>query len=252
MEWIIITNKKLFYKMMPLFFAAITMGMIGSFHCIGMCGPIAFALPLNNDSSLAKFFGSLLYNTGRITTYSCIGLLFGLTGKGLSIIGFQQGLSILLGSTILIILLMAKWGSFKINPPFIFSQASLKIRNALGKLFLKKNFGALYLIGLLNGLLPCGLIYMAVAGAVATADPVKSALFMAAFGAGTLPVMWAVSFFGNFIGMEARKKIRNLYPYMMVLMACLLILRGMGLGIAYLSPATDTAKKQVIECYSKP
>ena len=92
---------------------------------------------------------------------------------------------------------------------------------------------------------------MAVAGAVATADPVKSALFMAAFGAGTLPVMWAVSFFGNFINMEARKKIRNMYPYVMLVMACLLILRGMGLGIGMISPATGGDKKDTIECHSK-
>ena len=237
--------------MLPVFFAAITMGMIGSFHCIGMCGPIAFALPLNNDSSLAKFFGSLLYNVGRITTYSSIGLLFGLAGKGLSIIGFQQGLSILLGASILIIMLLAKWGTVKLPVPTIFSTAGASIRNAVGKLFLKKNFGALYLIGLLNGLLPCGLIYMAVAGAVATADPVNCALFMAAFGAGTLPVMWAVSFFGNFINMEARKKIRNLYPYVMVVMACLLILRGMGLGLGMISPAAGADKKDMIECNAK-
>lgn len=234
--------------MLPVFLAAITMGMIGSFHCIGMCGPIAFALPLNNDSSLAKFFGSLLYNVGRITTYSSIGFLFGLAGKGLSIVGFQQGLSVLVGVAILIIMLLAKWGTVKLKMPIVFSTAGTGIRNAVGKLFLKKNFGALYLIGLLNGLLPCGLIYMAVAGAVATADPIKSALFMAAFGAGTLPVMWAVSFFGNFINMEARKKIRNLYPYIMVVMACLLILRGMGLGIGMISPATGTDKKNMIEC----
>ncbi len=237
--------------MLPVFLAAITMGIVGSFHCIGMCGPIAFALPLNNDSSLAKFFGSLLYNIGRITTYSSIGFLFGLAGKGLSIVGFQQGLSVLLGASILIIMLLAKWRTVKLNVPAIFLTFGAGVRNAVGKLFLKKNFAALYLIGLLNGLLPCGLIYMAVAGAVATADPVKSALFMAAFGAGTLPVMWAVSFFGNFINMEARKTIRNLYPYIMVLMACMLILRGMGLGIGIISPAIGGDKKDIIECHTK-
>ena len=234
--------------MLPVILAAITMGMIGSFHCIGMCGPIAFALPLNNDSSLAKFFGSLLYNLGRITTYSSIGFLCGLAGKGLSIIGFQQGLSVLLGTFILIMMLLAKAGTVKINVPTVFSTAGAVIRNSVGKLFLKKNFGALYLIGLLNGLLPCGLIYMAVAGALATADPIKSALFMAAFGAGTLPVMWAVSFFGNFINIEARKKIRNLYPYIMVVMACVLILRGMGLGAGMISPAAAADNKNIVKC----
>lgn len=238
--------------MTGIFIAAFTMGSIGSFHCIGMCGPIAFALPLNGDSSLHKFFGSLLYNIGRITTYSCLGFLFGLAGKGFSLIGFQQWLSISLGVSILVILSLAKWNPLTIKVPAFFSSVSIIIRKLVGQLFSKKNFAAVYLIGLLNGLLPCGLIYMAIAGAVATAQPVKSALFMASFGAGTLPVMWAVSFFGNFIGLGARKKIRHIYPYMMALMASLLILRGMGLGIAYVSPASSVTNKKIIECCTKP
>ena len=89
---------------------------------------------------------------------------------------------------------------------------------------------------------------MAVAGAVATADPLKSAFFMASFGLGTLPVMWSVSFFGNYIGIGIRRKIRNAYPVMMGLMACLLIVRGLSLGIPYVSPAINNNTHQILNC----
>lgn len=221
--------------MTALFITALSLGLLGSFHCIGMCGPLAFSLPLNNSSEVAKFTGSLLYNTGRIITYSMLGLLFGLAGKSFYLFGFQQWLSISVGVIILFFLLAPnKWTGNK-----FFTKYTHTVRAALGSLFTKKNYAALFAIGLLNGLLPCGLIYMAVAGAIATADAFKSSFFMASFGLGTLPVMWSVSFYGNYINAGIRKKIRKAYPVLIGLMACLLILRGMGLGIPYVSPANS-------------
>jgi sulfite exporter TauE/SafE len=235
--------------MAAIFFAALTLGMMGSFHCIGMCGPLAFSLPLANNSDYAKFTGTFLYNTGRIVTYSTLGLLFGLAGKSFSLFGFQQGLSISVGVVILFFVFAPKkWISVS-GKGNILSKYTHKVRSTLGQLFLQKNYRALFTIGLLNGLLPCGLIYMAIAGAIATADPYRSAFFMASFGLGTLPVMWTVSFFGNYIGLGVRQKIRSVYPVMMVLMAGLLIIRGMGLGIPYVSPAMNNNTKQVQECH---
>jgi sulfite exporter TauE/SafE len=127
-----------------------------------------------------------------------------------------------------------------------------KLRSSIGKLFSQKNYSSLFSIGLLNGLLPCGLVYMAAAGAVATGDIMNSIFFMAFFGLGTLPMMWSIAFFGNYVGIGLRQKIRKVYPYMMMLMACLLILRGMGLGIPYVSPGIAVEKKEVINCCAKP
>ena len=235
--------------MAAIFFAALTLGMMGSFHCIGMCGPLAFSLPLSNNSDFTKFTGTLLYNIGRVVTYSALGLLFGLAGKNFSLFGFQQGLSISVGIAILFfVFIPKKWISFN-GANNALAKYSYKIRAMLSKLFLQKNYRSLFAIGLLNGLLPCGLIYMAIAGAIATADPYKSAFFMASFGLGTLPVMWSVSFFGNYIGIGLRQKIRSAYPVMMVLMAGLLIIRGMGLGIPYVSPAINNNTQQVQECH---
>lgn len=237
--------------MVQLILAALTMGLLGSFHCVGMCGPLALSLPLSNNSAWAKFSGAFLYNAGRVVTYSVFGLVFGIVGKSVSVFGYQQWLSVILGLLIIIFIILPKrLTSFSKNN-FMMSFFE-KIRAALGQLFFKKNYSSLFSIGLLNGLLPCGLVYMAAAGAVATGNISNSVLFMAFFGLGTLPVMWSVAFFGNFVGIGVRQKIRKVYPYMMMLMACLLILRGMGLGIPYVSPKVDLQKKEVHGCWARP
>lgn len=238
--------------MLQLFIVAFSIGMVGSFHCVGMCGPLALALPLSNDSYAAKFWGSLIYNAGRVVTYSMFGFIFGLIGQTAALFNFQQWLSI--GMGVLIIFFIIAPQKYKIQ-----STASghtnaffSSIRTRLAKLFKQKTSSSLFVIGLLNGLLPCGLVYMAIAGAIAAGDMGKSALFMAAFGLGTLPIMWSIAFFGNYIGVSLRQKIRKVYPFMMTLMACMLILRGMGLGIPYVSPKMDFAKKEVQGCCARP
>lgn len=237
--------------MYQLLIAACAMGMLGSFHCVGMCGPLALSLPLKNDGAATKFFGAMLYNAGRIVTYSVFGLVFGLIGKSVALFGYQQWLSVILGAAILIFMLLPKKITAVKNKNLVLEFFE-KLRQALGQLFFKKTRSTLFAIGLLNGLLPCGLVYMAAAGAVATGDLLSSVLFMAFFGLGTLPVMWSIAFFGNYVSLGIRQRIKKLYPYMMMLMACLLILRGMGLGIPYVSPKTGIEKKVVHECYAIP
>jgi sulfite exporter TauE/SafE len=238
--------------MIQLFLAAFMIGIVGSFHCVGMCGPLAFALPLNHNSVVAKLTGAFLYNAGRIVTYSVFGLIFGLVGQTAALFGFQQWLSIGTGSVILVFILMPK--KYKIqNTAGGYATAGFsRLRSAIATLFTQKNNRSLFVIGLLNGLLPCGLVYMAVAGAIGTGAVGSSILFMAAFGLGTLPVMWSVAFFGNYVGLSLRQQIRKAYPYMMALMACLLILRGMGLGIPYVSPQMNAKKAAVHGCCTKP
>ncbi|GAB2816610.1 sulfite exporter TauE/SafE family protein [Ferruginibacter profundus] len=237
--------------MVQLIFAAFAMGLLGSFHCVGMCGPLALSLPLSSDGNWAKFSGAFLYNAGRVVTYSVLGLVFGALGKSVALFGYQQWLSVILGVLIIVFIILPKRIASFNNNNFLLSFFE-KIRAALGQLFFKKNYSSLFSIGLLNGLLPCGLVYMAAAGAVATGDIGNSVLFMAFFGLGTLPVMWSVAFFGNYVSIGIRQKIRKAYPYMMMLMACLLILRGMGLGIPYVSPKADVEKKEIKSCCAKP
>lgn len=237
--------------MIQIFFVAFMIGIVGSFHCVGMCGPLALSLPLSNNSIAAKFTGALMYNAGRIVTYSFFGLVFGLIGQTAALFNFQQWLSISIGVLILLFIIAPKKYKIQYSASSYATGFFTKLRAQLGKLFTQKNHSSLFVIGLLNGLLPCGLVYMAIAGAVGAGDIGKSVLFMASFGLGTLPIMWSVAFFGNYVGIGIRQKIRRVYPYMMALMACLLILRGMGLGIPYVSPKMGMEKHQIRGCCSK-
>lgn len=219
--------------------AAITLGFLGSFHCIGMCGPIALTIPLNRESKLNIFSGTVIYNIGRITTYSIIGLLFGFLGKSFVIAGWQSILSIALGISILIILLLPNI-SKKYFPTSFLMIFLEKLKSKIRILFGIKTLISLYSIGILNGLLPCGLVYMAIAGSVATGDEIKGAVFMAGFGLGTLPAMMLVSFIRDYITIGFRENIRKLVPVFVGIMALLLILRGLNLGIPYISPSIKT------------
>lgn len=238
--------------MLQLFMIAFMIGIAGSFHCVGMCGPIALALPVKKDSVVEKLYGTFIYNTGRIITYTFFGLLFGLIGQTAAMFNFQQWLSICTGAIILLFIFIPRKYKMQHATSAITTGFFNGVRQKISRLFTQKSNSSLLVIGILNGLMPCGLVYMAVAGAIAAGDVWNSALFMAAFGLGTLPVMWSAAFFGNYVGISIRQKIRKAYPYMMSLMACLLILRGMGLGIPYVSPRMDAAKKEVHGCCAGP
>lgn len=237
--------------MIALLVTALVMGAIGSMHCVGMCGPLALSLPVVSASPAGKMLSTLLYNLGRMVTYAALGAVLGLVGASFALVGFQQALSITAGLLILIYLVWPSNKWFTTGNKSVQQFFSL-IRNNLGKLFKQKKYQSVFFIGLLNGLLPCGLVYMAVAGAVSTGSVAKSSLFMAAFGLGTLPLMWSVAFFGSIINIELRANIRKAYPYLMFIMACLLIIRGLGLGIPYLSPDFNSEGANVngmVECH---
>jgi hypothetical protein len=227
---------------------AFTIGLLGSLHCIGMCGPIAFALPMKRDSYASVISGSFLYNTGRLFTYFIIGCLFGLMGKGFALAGYQQTLSILVGvGMILSILLPALFKNKMHHFPILNSWLG-KVKSNLGKRLGRTSFMNLWMIGLLNGLLPCGLVYMGVAGSLAMATPFDGGLFMLAFGAGTLPLMMTVAIVGNKISINVRSKVRKALPVFVFFIGCLFILRGLNLGIPYLSPKINT-EASIVECH---
>lgn len=231
--------------------AALTLGFLGSFHCVGMCGPIALALPLNRSSLFSKIMGALLYNSGRAFMYALFGGLFGLLGQSLVIAGYQQALSISLGVAILILVLLPTsiTNRFKITS-FIYSYIG-KVKQKLSLLFKKSSYSSLFFIGTLNGLLPCGLVYLGVVGAIATGSSLKGSLFMFLFGLGTLPAMFALTFFGSTISINFRNKIKKAVPIFVVFMALMLILRGMNLGIPYLSPEMSSTTPMCSKCCHK-
>ena len=198
--------------MTPEIYAAFLVGLVGSLHCIGMCGPIAIALPVPDSSNLSFFTGRILYNLGRVVTYSFLGAVLGLIGSKIALAGAQQGVSIILGVVVIIaVLLPQKYKNYFAQHPAI-QKLAHPLKSNIGVLFSKGTFSAMFLIGILNGFLPCGLVYVALAGAIASGDAVSGAAVMILFGLGTVPAMFAASVFGKFINIGIRTKIRKANP----------------------------------------
>jgi hypothetical protein len=212
------------------------MGLMGSFHCVGMCGPIAFMLPVDHNKPAKKLLQVFLYHMGRLTSYSILGLVFGFLGKGLYVFGMQQRLSIMIGIIMIVVILIPSKTFSKYNFSRPIYSLLTKVKNRLGKELQKKSPDTFLTIGLLNGLLPCGLVYMALFGSIATASPWLGALFMVLFGLGTIPLMTSAVYFGSMLKGTAKKSVQRLIPVFVIIIGLLFILRGLGLGIPYISP----------------
>ncbi|MGX1928671.1 sulfite exporter TauE/SafE family protein [Flagellimonas sp. 2504JD4-2] len=231
--------------------SAFILGFLGSLHCLGMCGPIAFMLPLDHQNNVKKLTQVAIYHIGRLLAYGVIGILFGLLGRGLSLFGIQQKLSIGVGIVmILLVLLPSKYfmtGKFS-KPVY---RVLAKVKSRLGAELNKKTPDALLTIGFLNGFLPCGLVYMALLGAIAYGNAMQGGFYMILFGAGTIPLMTAVVFSKGLFKNPLKQSLRKLIPAFVVLVGVLFIIRGLGLGIPYVSPkqvSTNSASAN-IECH---
>lgn len=229
---------------MSILISAFVLGIMGSFHCAGMCGPIAIALPLHGNSVGGKIFGGSLYNLGRTLTYGIMGALFGLLGQGVALLGFQQKISVIMGSLMIISVLFP--ALFKNQYSMSKSWFSLvgRLKSTIGQMFSIRSFKSLFFIGMLNGLLPCGLVYMAIAGAIGTGSATLGTLYMILFGLGTIPMMLGISLAGNLVSVAMRKRINRLIPIMVVVVGIFFILRGLSLGIPYLSPPKEKIEKK--------
>ncbi|MBU0559311.1 MAG: sulfite exporter TauE/SafE family protein [Bacteroidetes bacterium] len=217
-------------------FGGFLIGFLGSFHCIGMCGPIVLALPSKPNSALEIVAGRLLYNFGRIATYSFLGAILGLFGQRLVLIGLQQYASIALGVTIIVSVFAPEVLKTKIRSTKTYSLFNDLVKMAFSKLTKDGGASSLFIFGIVNGFLPCGFVYVALAGALTSGSVISGILFMALFGLGTTPVMFLTSILGNLITLNVRRKINKLIPVLAVLLAIIFILRGLNLGIPYLSP----------------
>jgi sulfite exporter TauE/SafE len=220
-----------------MLFSALLFGLISSLHCIGMCGPIAMMLPVSRDNATKKAIQILLYHLGRLTTYASLGFLFGLLGKGLYLAGFQQKISILVGLLMVAMAIIPEKVFAKYNFSRPVYRLISKVKTNLGSQFKRKSPDALFTIGLLNGLLPCGLVYAALFGAIAMQNVGFSIMYMLLFGIGTIPLMSAVVYVSNVLSNPFRNKFQKIIPLVTVVIGILFVMRGMGLNIAYISPS---------------
>jgi sulfite exporter TauE/SafE len=225
--------------------AGFLLGFLGSFHCAAMCGPIAISLPSSNKSKLNFLLERFSYNLGRVVTYSLFGMVFGFFGERIFMAGFQQLISVIIGIVILFYLIKPL---IKKNNSNLFSiknngSSFSFFKNIFAKFYSKNSKLSLLGVGVLNGFLPCGFVYIALSGAIAMKTPMNGALFMMFFGIGTLPLMMGISMSKSFVSLKLRRRINKLSPAIALLFALIFIIRGLNLGIPYLSPKLESSPK---------
>ena len=191
---------------------------------------------------------TILYHTGRLLSYGLIGLVFGFIGKGLYLAGFQQRLSILAGILMIVAVLIPE----RVLNKYSFSRPLYRfvgyVKSKLGFYLKKRDNGTFFTIGFFNGFLPCGLVYMALIGAIAASNALNGALYMVIFGLGTVPMMSVAVVLGNFLKVSVRNKIQKAIPVFVIIIGLLFILRGLGLGIPYISPSELQVSNNAESC----
>lgn len=230
---------------------AFMLGLLGSAHCVGMCGPLALAVPSARHSFAARLGGALAMNGGRIITYGLLGSAFGVFGRGLHLAGLQQGVSIVLGVLILAGLLaprLLRW----LPIGAVLGGFVLRMQGVMARQLKRSSPEGLFFTGMLNGLLPCGLVYLAAAGALAQDSALHGMLFMLFFGLGTWPALVGLKLGGSYAGPELRTALRRVTPYAYALMGVLFILRGLDLGLPFISPDLPEANTTLMECAASP
>jgi sulfite exporter TauE/SafE len=219
-----------------MLYSAFFFGLISSLHCVGMCGPIAMMLPVDRNNQAKKVVQIMLYHIGRLTAYSLLGLFFGLLGKGLFLAGIQQQLSIFIGIMMIVFVVIPEkvFAQYNFSKPIY--KVIAKVKTSLGSQFKNKSFKSLFIIGLLNGFLPCGLVYVALFGAIAMQSETLGVAYMFLYGLGTIPMMSAVVYISNVLSVPMRNKMQKVIPFVAIFIGMLFIIRGMGLGIPFISP----------------
>ncbi|SFX50563.1 sulfite exporter TauE/SafE family protein [Cytophaga hutchinsonii] len=233
-----------------MIWAGLIMGILGSLHCIGMCGPIALALPIQTADKRMRLLAALFYNSGRAVTYSILGAIVGTLGAAFKIADLQQIVSIASGC-MLVVLILAPFifrktasGKTWIAIPYVHA-----LKQSISGHLKQHTFSSLFVIGLLNGLLPCGLVSLTLIGSIAMEDVFQSSLYMALFGLGTLPAMVALIFTKNYIPASLKHLFQKAVPVFVCALGIVLILRGMNLGIPYVSPAADKSGCAEVSCH---
>lgn len=231
-----------------LYLPAFIIGLMGSLHCVGMCGPLALAVPAGKVHSPRWLASRATYQAGRLLVYGMLGALIALAGQGIALAGWQQALSLATGVFLILLAILPAQVERLAAGNGRVATLLAKLRRALHTFISKGGLKATFILGMLNGLLPCGLVYVGLAGAMLTGSALNGTLWMLAFGAGTLPAMAAVLGAGSLIKGKARSLFRKAMPLTAGLLGAILIIRGLSLGIPYLSPVLEWAGKSIPVC----
>ncbi len=220
-----------------MMWSAFILGLFGSLHCAAMCGPLMLGLSAKNYS----FFGFIIHHIGRWIGYIGLAFLFYTIVSPLYIFELQQYVALLSG--VLLILFGLKSYIAPINRLVekLSTSISARMQN------IEVNRSANLILGVMNGLLPCGLSFSAAILSVNSGSYATSALYMVLFGLGTLPVLLGISYLPKLGKAGLVKQINLWLPKVMLLVGFLLIVRSAGLGIPYLSPDYNVETEKM-EC----
>jgi sulfite exporter TauE/SafE len=224
--------------------SALFLGLAGSLHCVGMCGPLLLALPLDAAGKRAVLRQLLVYHAGRILMYAALGLFFGLVGKALALAGLQRALSLAAGAFMLFMAFAAwRFERWMTALPGLGVLAQ-RVKTEMSSLLRSQARGGTFALGLLNGLLPCGMVYAALAGAIASTEAWAGAVFMVFFGLGTLPLLLILSVLGRSLGAPLRRRVQVVQPLLLMVVGLLLLQRGLHLDLSLFESAVPPSKVQ--------
>jgi len=207
-------------------YLAISMGLIASFHCVGMCGPITLALPVHKGTRMRQIAGVLAYNAGRALTYATFGVVLGTLGASLAWLGVLRYASVAVGAAMLAYVFWPAGLEQRLHMPLFWQKTVGRLRQRMA-IYLKRNdLPGMLLLGMLNGAIPCGMVYMALMSSVATGSAWGGGAFMALFGLGTLPAMLALGIARQQLTPALRTRIRKLTPVLVAIAGIWLVARG--------------------------
>jgi len=201
--------------------AAFILGITGSLHCVGMCGPLMLAA-----GNGGRWQSAFAYQSGRILVYILLGVLLGALGLGMRLWNTQSTIALLSGALLIgFALLRLDPGNFLQRLP-AYARFQVALRQRVAGFLSEGGVTARFALGCCNGLLPCGLVYLAVIGAANTGSPLMGAGFMMAFGLGTLPLLTATLYAGRRLFRLDPARLAAISPVVMTVAGLLLIYRG--------------------------
>ena len=216
---------------MAWIWAAFSMGLVGSLHCVGMCGPLMLAVPYSASQKFNILLEVFTYQLGRILVYTLLGALIGGVGKGLYLAGLQSVFSVLTGVVLLVAALLSFDLENFITRLSLMEKLNTGVKSRVNALWKSQGKGFHLKIGMLNGLLPCGLVYLAIVGAVTMPNILSSALYMTSFGLGTLPLLVLTIMAGQRLSLSWRSRLQRLYPVFVAAVGIFLIIRGLEFDV---------------------
>jgi uncharacterized protein len=234
--------------MNALFTVAILMGLAGSLHCVGMCGPIMLFLPFHHFTGLRKAAAIALYHFARISVYAMMALVI-YSFRSVFNPVVQQYISIVLGSLFLfagVISFLPFTKKLQVKLPW-----TKFVTKQLGEFMGNPGLPSIFISGMLNGLLPCGLVYMMLSATLALHTATHAVLFAYIFGVGTVPALVSIILFRSRINVGKIEFVKKYTPVVVFLFGIIFLLRGLNLDIPYLSPKVQVINGEVRSCCHK-